>query len=202
MSVSEAIIIIKAPDEIVELIERGFQNSGIRIAKRELDTGEIKFLIPSTYWVLSVVSAIFETYYQKIVGKIMTPGGSEYEITEAGLSEFKRGLIEVMTEQRETTLPHYPESEPSFWVLYKDEVGQVITNLPKWVDKWSVSAAAIKGKVIYGIFGLLLATLGVVTWLVLENRISGEALVFLAGTIIGYVFAFLQKYLGITQTTS
>ena len=111
-------------------------------------------------------------------------------------------ITDSMTEQREVTLPHYSESEPSFWILYKEEVGQVITNLPRWVDKWSAASATIKGRVIYGIFGLLLATLAVVTWLTLENRISGEALVFLAGTIIGYVFAFLQKYLGITQTAS
>lgn len=202
MSISEAIIIFKAPDDIVDFIERGLHNSGVRIAKRELETGELKFLIPSTYWALSVVLTLLDAYDTKINGKIVSPGGREFEITETGLSAFRSSLIEVMTEQREITLPSYPASEPSFWILYKDEVGQLITNLPKWIDNWSISAASIKSKVIYGIFMLLLATLFVVTWLTLENRISGEALVFLAGTIIGYIFAFMQKYLGITQTAS
>jgi len=202
MSISEATIIFKASDEIVEFIERGLHNSGVRIAKRELETGELKFLIPSTYWAMSVLLTLMDTYFTQISGKITSASGREFDITEAGLSDFKKSLVEVMTEKREITLPSYPRSEPSFWILYKEEVGQVINKLPNLVDKWSTSAAAIKSNVIWGIFILLLATLGVVTWLVIQNRISGEALIFLAGTMVGYIFAFLQKYLGITQTTS
>ena len=131
MSISEATIIFKATDEIVKTIERGLQNSGVRIAKRELETGEMKFLIPSTYWVMSVLLTLMDAHFTQISGKIISASGREFEITEAGLSDFKNSLVEVMTEQREITLPSYSQSEPSFWIVYKEEVGQVITNLPK-----------------------------------------------------------------------
>jgi hypothetical protein len=202
VSISETNIVLKASEEIIESIEIGLKKAGVRIAKRELDTGEVKFLLPTLYWTMSVVYTVLMTYHSHLEGRIELPNGNTFPLSNEGLTQFRTGLLESMTERGEANIQIHQQNDTSFWVVYRDEVGNLIQNLPNWIDQWSASAAQIKSNVIWGIFFLLFATLAVVTALTWRGKISGEALVFLAGTIIGYIFAFMQKYLGITQTAS
>jgi len=36
-------------------------------------------------------------------------------------------------------------------------------------------------------------------FLAFSGKVSGEALIFFMGTLVGYVFAFLQRYLGLSR---
>ena len=202
MSISEVNLVLKASDDVIDSIEVGLRKSGVQIAKRELETGEIRFLLPSMYWTLSLLYTILVTYQSQIEGRIELPNGSTFPVSGNGLTEFRNGLLTAMTEDNGINIQYSQQTAVNFWMVYRNEIGEIINHLPKWFEKMSESSARIKNKVIWGIFGLLFTTLLIVGGLTLQNQVSGEALVFLAGTIIGYLFAFLQKYMGITQTAS
>ena len=110
-----------------------------------------------------------------------------------------------MNRRDEVIAPSIDETEPTFTGIflqtYQKEVGEIIRAIPHWIDMWSKSSSRLKMTLVILLMLLVGGTMGIVTYMTLINKISGEALIFLAGTILGYIFAFLQKYLGLIQSS-
>jgi hypothetical protein len=91
------------------------------------------------------------------------------------------------------------ERTPSFWEIYMDDIGAILKRIPQWVTVWQTQSSKLRDRAFIGlcvILGMLIVTVGA---LASQGIVSGDSVVFLAGTIIGYIFAILHKYLGVTK---
>lgn len=119
------------------------------------------------------------TYHPKTIDSVkVLPGLSIEEIKEAP------SPIPVTTPQPPTDLLHIPE------------VRESIPKLVAMAEWYFKDRSKVNLKITY-VFVTLLAglTLGVFV-LAFWKIVSGETLIFLVGSLFGYVFAFLQRYLG------
>jgi len=89
------------------------------------------------------------------------------------------------------------EYEPTFWEIYKDEVGEIIKSVPDWVKYWQTEETRLRRETVLIFCVLLGMVIGIVGYLSSQRIVSGESMTFLAGAVVGYIFAFLQKYLRI-----
>lgn len=189
--------------ETQQRIETALLNSGVQFSKTQSETGEYRLFLPTPYWVLSVALHILQAYKEEIEGDIKLPDGRTFYINPKGIEELQQTLINSMSTRDEVIAPQFSRREPTFSERfierYQDEVGEIVSSLPKWIENWTKAASRLKMTLVIMLIGLIGGTLVVVTWLTIINRISGEALIFLSGSIVGYIFAFLQKYLGLIQ---
>jgi len=78
---------------------------------------------------------------------------------------------------------------------YKEPVGKIITAVATNIEE----EKRIKLKAMKYVFTVVLVIFGTLSILTYQGAIGGEALIFLAGSITGYLFAFLHRYIiGIT----
>ena len=201
MSFSEVVATYKCDPEVEEILEISLTNAGVQFGKR-LSEDEYKLYIPNVAWAISVVLSLFNQYQNQITGTIVVPDGTSYEINQQGLQQLQTILVESMSQRDRVTTPVHSQSEANPWVLYRDEIGEIIKSIPDWLSTSSKAASTLKNRVVIALLVLIAMTLLVISWLTIQGLISGEALIFLSGTLIGYIFAFLQKYLGIIQTSS
>jgi len=202
MSFSEIVATFKCESELLETIETSLTNSEVKFGKRELETGYFRLFIPNLYWTISVFLNILNQFKEQIEGYIELPDGRKFEITTQGIEDLQKIVVESMSVKREVISPAPEQVEPNLWIVFRDEIGDIIKSTPKWIDAWTKSASKLKTSVVILLLILIGSCLGIVTYLTVIKVISGEALIFLTGTIIGYIFAFLQKYLGLFQTSS
>lgn len=200
MSFSEIIATYKCEPEVEEFLEIALTNSGVKFGKRLLEDGEYKLYLPNVTWAISISLNIFNEYKDKINGTIETPDGTTVEITQQGIQQLQRRLVESMSQTDRVMAPVQQYSDVSPWIVYRDEIGEIIKSIPDWLSTSSKYASELKNRVVLALLILIGMTIGVISWLTIRGEISGEALIFLCGTIIGYIFAFLQKYLGLIQT--
>ena len=86
--------------------------------------------------------------------------------------------------------------KPSFWEVYMDDIAAILKRIPQWVTTWQTQSSKLRARIVLGfcvLLGMLIVIVGV---LASQGVVSGDAMIFLAGTIIGYIFAILHKYLG------
>ena len=201
MSISEIIATYKCEPEVEEILEIALSNSGVKFGKRLLEDGEYKLYIPSVTWALSILLNIFNEYKDKINGTIEIPDGTTAEITQQGIQQLQSLLVESMSQTDRVLTPVQQYSDVSPWIIYRNEIGEIIKSIPDWLSTSSKYASTLKNRVVLALLILIVMTIGVISWLTIIGEISGEALIFLCGTLIGYIFAFLQKYLGLIQTS-
>jgi len=90
------------------------------------------------------------------------------------------------------------EDEDEFWkmakelfVAYKDQIGKIIDAFAKNVERGPV----LKFRTSVMTFALIILVILVVAYLGILHIISGDAVAFLVGSVIGYLFSFLKQHL-------
>jgi hypothetical protein len=82
-----------------------------------------------------------------------------------------------------------------FLMQYREPIGKLIESFSKGVEE----SPKLKFRAMVGFFTILMVIFGILSYLTFLGKVSSEALVFLAGSIVGYSFAFLHKYIiGVT----
>lgn len=82
-----------------------------------------------------------------------------------------------------------------FLQQYKEPIGKLIEALSKSVEE----TPRLKFRAMVSTFLVLVLLFGILSYLTFVGKVSSEAIVFFAGSIVGYLFAFLHKYvIGIT----
>lgn len=176
-------------------IENALINSGIQFNKEEVKepTKAYVFRIPNVTGAIFHALHILEAKKDVVKGNIELSDGTKYELTQEGISQLNELLIGVMCKKREETV------SPQFvwWTPFIPEIKEFlkrITELMEWYPK-----AVGKGKrdvtlFFVALIGLIVFGMGILTYF---DKVSGDSFVFVIGALIGYIFAFLQKYLGI-----
>ena len=108
--------------------------------------------------------------------------------------------------KKEEEIPEVEEEVPTekpflevFLEKYSDEVKKflaTVINLLEWYPK-ETAKRRFQVTVVFVTFliGIMLL-MGVLTY---AGKVGGEAFVFLMGTVVGYVFGFLHRYLGLMR---
>ncbi|MEM3648525.1 MAG: hypothetical protein QW506_05105 [Thermoproteota archaeon] len=99
------------------------------------------------------------------------------------------------TQQVEKQLPVQP---PSFWELHHQDISNLISAITKWIEWYpkEISRQNLRVTVAFVILlGMIVIIMGILTF---YGKVTGEAFIFLIGALVGYIFAFLHKYLGIS----
>jgi hypothetical protein len=176
-------------------IENALINSGIQFNKEEVKepTKAYVFRIPNVTGVIFHVLHILEAKKDVIKGNIELADGTKYELTQEGISQLNELLIGVMYKKREETV------SPQFvwWTPFIPQIQRFLDKLTELMD-WYPKAMG-KGKrdvtlVFVGLIGAIVVGMWLLTYF---NKVSGDSFVFVIGALLGYIFAFLQRYLGI-----
>jgi hypothetical protein len=109
--------------------------------------------------------------------------------------------VEIMPEEIEKVEPEIldPEEEEEeefdfyhvlrdFFSAYKEEIGSIIKAFGKNIEE----GPKMKLRAMIATFLMLAFIISILAFLTYEEILSGEALAFLCGTIIGYLFSFLR----------
>jgi hypothetical protein len=176
-------------------IEKAFGNSGIEFTREELEepTKAYLFYIPDALWSLSVALHILEAKKDVIQGNIELVDGKKFALDDKGRAQLREILVEAMSRERKEPTP----TEIPWWSPFIPEIKiflRELISIMKWYPKASAEGKRIVTKnFLYLIIGILVG-LWVLTYF---GKISGDAFVFVIGTLIGYIFSFLQRFLGI-----
>ena len=78
----------------------------------------------------------------------------------------------------------------AFFAAYKDDIGGIIRAFAKNIEE----GPQMKFKGMLTIFGLLVVIIITIAYLSIQHIVSGDAVAFLIGSIVGYLFSFLRHY--------
>lgn len=181
--------------DIEKDIETALMNSGIKFTKEEIKepVQGYSIFIPDAIWSLSVVLHILESKKDVIKGNIALSDGKEYEFTDEGRKQLNELLIGAMSRERK------PSATPEniWWTPFIPEMREFlrkINSLIEWYPKASGEGKRLVTKIFVSLIVCIVIGMGILTYL---DKVSGDSFVFVVGTLIGYIFAFLQKYLGV-----
>lgn len=88
------------------------------------------------------------------------------------------------------------KSGQGFFEIYAPQIGEAIPKIVGFIDWYLKERSRVNLKITY-IFVVLLGLLALGVFILsLIGKISGDVVVFVFGSLIGYIFAFLQRYLG------
>lgn len=174
-------------------IENALANSGIQFSKEEVKepTEKYHIYLPDAIWALSVALHILETKKDVIEGEVELPDGRKYELTEEGRTELKQVLIEAMSRKREIAV------QPPWWTPFIPEIKEFVktlTKLVEWYPKATGEGKRIVSRNFLFLIGIIVIGMGILTY---TGKVSGDSFVFVIGALLGYIFAFLERFLGI-----
>jgi len=186
-------IIITCDSKVEEDIETALANSGIRFTKEEMKIPVEAYCIyiPDAIWSLSIALHLLEAKKDVVKGTIELPDGRKYELTQEGRDQLKGLLVEAMSAKKETT------AEFLWWTPFVPEIKEflrTITSLIEWYPQASGEGKRIVTNRFLILIGLIVIGMGILTYF---GKVSGDSFVFVIGALLGYIFAFLERFLGI-----
>jgi DNA-binding PadR family transcriptional regulator len=186
---------LSCESEIEKDIENALMNSGLQFTKEEIKEPVEGYIIylPSVIGAFSVALHILESKKDVIKGSIELPNGKRYELTEDGRAQLREVLIEALNKKREPATG----IETIWWTPFIPEIKEFIktlTSLVEWYPRASGEGKHIITRNFLLLIGVIVLGMGILTYL---GKLSGDSFALVIGTLLGYIFAFLQKYLGI-----
>lgn len=176
-------------------IENALMNSGLQFTKEEIKEPVEGYVIyiPSIIGAFSVALHILDSKKDVIKGSIELSDGKRFELTEDGRAQLREILIEALNKKRETTT----DIETIWWTPFIPEIKDLFrafTSLVEWYPRASGEGKNIITRNFLLLIGVIVLGMGILTF---YGKVSGDSFALVIGTLLGYVFAFLQKYLGI-----
>jgi hypothetical protein len=206
-------IIVISDTETVKDIENDLSNARVLVNKEEVNepTKATIFYIANDTLVFSIALNILEPKLDKIQGRIEFFDGKNYQLTKDGMVKLKEMLIEVLNKQGEPKGKQgETTSKPTGWTPEDLEaLGKLAIELlgSNLADKYITykkndaeserayfeSVSKHNRKMIYVLTGFLALVVAFMSWLTWYKLVSGDALLFLVGTITGYLLLFIQR---------
>lgn len=196
MSQAQIKIHLVCDSSVESAIEIALTNMGFQFSKEEIMEPTKGYVFQLPYYLLSIsaILDILESRKEQITGSIELPDGKKYEITEEGKTQLKKKLSEDMFKKQEVV-----KNEPIWWTPFIPEIKdflRAMIELMEWYPKAAGEGKAIVTRNFIFILIAIVLGMGILTYF---GKVSGDSFVFVIGTLLGYIFAFLQKYLGILQ---
>lgn len=176
-------------------IENALANSGIQFTKEEVKKpiGTHIIYMPAAIWVLSVALHILEARKDSVKGNIELADGTKYELTQEGRSQLNELLFKAMSEKKEEAVP----TQLAWWAPFIPEIREGLRAFIELL-RWYPKASGEGKRIVTRDFLLVIVGIVVAMWLLTYfDKVSGDAFVFVIGALLGYIFAFLERFLGI-----
>ena len=195
MSQSTTKITLICEPKIETDIETALVNSGIQFRKEEVKEPIATYVlhIPEAIMTLSVILHVLENKKDFLKGSIELSSGKVFELTQEGITQLNGLLIEAMGKKREETV----STQIAWWTPFIPELREglkAFIELMKWYPKATGEGKKTVVTYFVVLMGLIVLGMGILTAF---GKVSGESFVFVIGALIGYIFAFLQRFLGI-----
>ena len=187
------ITLICEPD-VEKEIENALFNSGIQFTKEEVKTPTEAYhiYIPDAIWSLSVALHILESKKDDVKGNVELPDDRKFELDDEGRAKLEEVLTKAMSRKREMIVPEIP-----WWTPFIPEIKGFLKQIISLME-WYPKAYGEGKRIVTRNFLLLISAIVIGVWLLTYfDKISGDSFVFVIGALLGYIFAFLQRFLGI-----
>lgn len=194
MSQNPIKITLTCEPDVEKDVENAFFNSGIQFTKEEVKTPTEAYhiYIPEAIWSLSVALHILEAKKDDVKGNVELPDGRKFELDDEGRAKLGEVLTEAMSRKREMIVPEIP-----WWTPFIPEIKGFLRQIISFME-WYPKAYGEGKRIVTRNFLLLISAIIIGLWLLtFFDKISGDSFVFVIGALIGYIFAFLQRFLGI-----
>lgn len=175
-------------------IENALANSGIQFTKEEVKKPIEAHIIyvPEAIWALSVTLHILEAKKDAVKGSIELADGKRYELTQEGREQLNGLLIEAMGRKGEEA-----PVQLAWWAPFIPEIKELLKTIIKLIE-WYPKASGEGKRIITRNFLAVIVGIVVAMWLLTYfDKVSGDSFVFVIGALLGYIFAFLERFLGI-----
>jgi hypothetical protein len=143
---------------------------------------------------LSVILTILESKKDSLKGKVELSRGKTIEINEQGIAELRTLLNEAMSKPKEE---QQPTPQIPWWSPFTPQIQSFLDKLIELMDWYPKAIGKGKRDITFFFGGFLILIVLTMAVLTLYDKISGETFAFVVGALIGYIFAFLTKYLGL-----
>ena len=175
--------------------ETALVNSGIQFTKEEVKEPITAYVfhIPEAIMTLSVILHALENKKDVLKGTVELSDGKKLELNQEGRDQLSSLLVESMCKKRETqnTVPL------AWWTPFIPEIREglrAFIELMKWYPRATGEGKRTVVTYFVVLMGLIVFGMGILTYF---EKVSGDSFVFVIGALIGYIFAFLQRFLGI-----
>jgi hypothetical protein len=190
----QASLVLIIDEKLRERIKACFRDSGIKFTEtisEEKDAPFILNIYGQDQEVLKPFVSLYTKFKDKMKGHIQYPDNRVCELNDSN--------IEIITQGSKQPIISTTSSgtKSSFWELYQPEIRDLIKELPDIITWYPETSARQNIRITVTMIAFLFGVLLITAYLASSKLISGDAIIFLIGSIVGYVFAFLQKYLGI-----
>lgn len=125
-------------------------------------------------------------------GNIELADGKKYELTQEGREQLNGLLIEAMSRKREEA-----PAQLAWWAPFIPEIKELLKTIIKLLE-WYPKASGEGKRIVTRDFLYVIVGIVAAMWLLTYfGKVSGDSFVFVIGALLGYIFAFLERFLGI-----
>ena len=186
-------MVIEASQEGRESLKRALLNSGISFVQEpETPNAPLKLYIPELgAAVLTLIHAI--NTRTGVTATVMLQDGRTFKSDEEGQKGLLQATTDSMNAQQVTGVQPFP-----WWAEFVPEIKGIlkqVTELIGWYPRAVGEAEARVTAYFIGLLSLILVGTFVLTY---DKILSPDTFALLIGAVIGYIFAFLTKFLGLT----
>lgn len=187
-------ISVNTTKENEEFLAGALRNAGIILAieQKKNEQDSFNFSIPASIASVSIFLHAIESNPTAFTGQVTLPDGGTFTLDESGRTQLKTRLSEAMRQPQQSV-----QQAPVWWMYFIPQIGEIITEIAGLV-KWYPRAVGESQKKVTIAFMLVIAgIISVVGGLTYVDKVSGDAFIFVIGILLGYIFAFLSKFLGL-----
>ncbi len=186
------IVTINASAESKEFLKTLLMNSGIQPLIEPAKTADepLKMTIAETIANGLILLQVIEASPEAFSGEIMSQNGRRFSLDADGRAKLREAITNAMKQPSQA-------QQPPAWTYFIPEIRAFlneIIGLIRWYPKAIGKSQHQITKNFLILIGLSVLGVGVLTFV---GRVSGDAFVFVIGILLGYLFAFLNKYLGL-----
>lgn len=192
-------IIVTTSEENERFLTTALQNTGVLIGvdqKRKL--GEpLKLTISGNILSLSLLLHVIESNPAAFTGQVTLPDGQTVNLDDNGRTRLKNALSEAMKQPPQSVRPQ----DAPWWMYFRPQIGEIITEIAGLVKWYPRAVGESQKKVTIAFMAVIAGILAVVGGLTYIDKVSGDAFIFVVGILLGYIFAFLSKFLGLAGSS-
>ncbi len=187
-------VVIEATVDSRQFLKTLLTNSGIQILVEPEKTGDerLRMSMPETIPNGLVFLQAIETSPEAYAGEVTLHDGRKFSLDADGRAKFREVITNSMKQ------PQGAAQQPQAWTYFIPEIRaflKELLSLMHWYPRAVGEAEHEVARNFLLLIGLAVLGVGLLTYF---GRVSGDAFVFVIGILLGYLFAFLNKFLGLT----
>jgi hypothetical protein len=185
---------IKTTTEHEEFLKTALLNAGmpIKVDERKRTDAPLKLTMPANISSLSVLLHVMESIPETVSGEVRLQDGRTFALDESGKAQLRELLSTAMRQPQPSV-----QQAPVWWMYFLPQIGKIIEEVAGLVHWYPRAVGEGQRTVVTYFVALILAIVAGVGVLTYVGKVSGESFVFVTGILLGYIFAFLSKYLGV-----